>query len=161
MPKEEDSEKNEEEVEESEESESEEAKPIDDSEFHQFMDITLEKTAPVLERIATAQTPAEIPEQETPLETQEETPRYAALNEPDYGEETRYERNIEPPVLRPVRGFEETPRAQLLDPVAERGFRSSNTELEKVRADTVERSHTLPIDREEKKYKEFKLRRSN
>jgi hypothetical protein len=139
----------------------EEATPIDDSEFHQFMDITLEKTAPVLERIATAQNVAQIPEiEETPpSEIQEEAPRYTALNEPDYGEEMKYETTVEPPVLRPMRSFKETPRTQLLDPMAERGIRSENTELEKIRTDMIERDQTLPMEGEDKKYKEFKLRR--
>lgn len=136
---------------------------IDDNEFREFIQPSTESFAPVLEKV-------EIPQQES-LEQDVASTSVSSKadkgqidysttsNEPKYSaEEIKYQTNIEPPILKPAEISRNLPRQEFLEPVTEVEISPQNMMSPKmVDTEFIEEKTRLPFERDDKKYKEFKL----
>lgn len=143
---------------------------IDDNEFIEFIQPSTQEfiniSAPVLERVETPQ--QESLEQDiasTPVSSNANEGQIdysTTLNEPNYsaGQEIKYQTNINPPTLRSAEISENLPRQELLDPMAEIRFNpqdNMNMSPEIVNTEFIQEKRRLPFERDDKKYKEFRL----
>jgi len=137
---------------------------IDDNEFHEFIKPSIESFTPVLERI-------EIPQQEsleqnvdsapiTQIKDEEQIKYSATSNEPNYSttEKIKYQTNIEPLILKPTEISEDLPRQELLEPLTRLEINPQNNLRPKmVNIEFIEEKTRLPFEKDDKKYKEFRL----
>jgi len=134
---------------------------IDDNEFHEFIKPSTESFTPVLEKIETPQQEsleqniASVPISSNVKEDQID---YAITpNEPNYSatEKIKYQTNIEPPILKPIRINEELPRQELLEP--QTGIETDNLRPKMIDTEFIEEKTRLPFEKDDKKYKEFRF----
>jgi hypothetical protein len=134
---------------------------IEANEFHEFIKPFTESISPVLKKI-------EIPKQESleqnissaPIiqeKKDEKSKNYSTTsNEPNYSssEKIKYQTNIEPPILKPTKISEDLPRQELLEP---RIRTQTNLRPKMVDTGFIEEKTRLPFEKDDKKYKEFRL----
>ena len=137
---------------------------INDNEFREFIQPSTESFAPVLERV-------EVPQQEsleqdvasisTATQIEQEPIDYtsAISRAPTTDEERiKYQTNIEPPILKPIEISENLPRQELLEPTTGIEINPQNMMSQKmVDTEFIEEKTRLPFEKDDKKYKEFRL----
>ena len=137
---------------------------VDDNEFREFIQSSIESFSPVLQKVET-------PQQESLEQDVASAPVASNINEaqidysitsnaPDYsaGEEIKYQINIQPTVLKPAEISENLPRQEFLNPMVGRMIDNrDNLRPNMVNTKFIEEKRRLPFEGDDKKYKEFKL----
>ncbi len=133
---------------------------IKDNEFHEFLQPSTEISAPILERVET-------PQQESLEQDVASTPVSSNVDEGqiDYsvnsnyseGGAINYQTNTGPPILSPTEISGNLPRQELLNPLTQMETPQDNINPKMIDTEFIEEKRRLPFEKEDKKYKEFKL----
>ena len=140
---------------------------IDDNEFREFIQPSTQEfiniPAPVLQKVETPQ--QESLEQDvasspiTQTRDEEQIKYSTTSNEPNYsaGQEIKYQTSIEPTILKPAEISENLPRQEFLEPLSRVETPQNNIIPKMVDTEFIKEKRRLPFEKDDKKYKEFRL----
>jgi len=124
--------------------------------------ISPESFSPVLKKVETLQEPTNLEQgiSFAPKPEEETIHQVYTTNEPNYSpsqERIKYQQNLEPPVLKPIRNQDELPSQEFLEPLKKRNLIQENQEIKRINVEQRQETTKLPFQ-QEKKYKEVKFR---